>query len=443
MFYNGQSSPGNKWSSTVQYSNYQPDRRLKLLWLLILAIITLILSVAALIIVFAVEHSWFSDSYNKTTNFYGLWRLCINTTQTCDSWFSSNGPHSVYIDDRHNRDRVGINAWQALEIVFLFLITSTLIITLISIIFYRLRSNIHYYLAILAGFVIWPAVMVGIAALFVFGFSVYNVSPAPHALDWCFYVNLVAVILSIFGAILLTVYDILMKKPIKMDLNTSVPDTFTDYNSYPPQSNSPTYVVVRRNKKHKKIKESYDYPQVLHPQQYLPPATTINTNTDYITNPNHRMLTTPYTTAINNQPVPPPPIPQHPSLNAYRSANLLASPSTISVPRQTQFYQSSIPTYPFQPAHWHRTGDTANDYIQRGIYRPARLNPPERSFEQREEPARVLHYYTGYDHFSAVDSTDPMYARNYPLPSARPISPIRYPVNPPYYHQNNYIKSAL
>ena len=57
--------------------------------------------------------------------------------------------------------------------------------------------------------------MVGIAALFVFGFSVYNVSPAPHALDWCFYVNLVAVILSIFGAILLTVYDILMKKPIK------------------------------------------------------------------------------------------------------------------------------------------------------------------------------------------------------------------------------------
>jgi hypothetical protein len=52
---------------------------------------------------------------------------------------------------------VGINAWQALEIVFLFLTTSTLIFTLISCIFYRLQKSIHFYLVILSAFCAWPA----------------------------------------------------------------------------------------------------------------------------------------------------------------------------------------------------------------------------------------------------------------------------------------------
>ena len=52
--------------------------------------------------------------------------------------------------------------------------------------------------------------MVGIAGLFVFGFSVYNASPAPHSLDWCFYVNLVAVILALISAIIITIYVILV-----------------------------------------------------------------------------------------------------------------------------------------------------------------------------------------------------------------------------------------
>jgi hypothetical protein len=58
-------------------------------------------------------------------------------------------------------------------------------------------------------------VLVGISALFVFGFAVYNVAPTPRNLDWCFYVNLVAVILSCIGALLLTIYAFLVKKPIK------------------------------------------------------------------------------------------------------------------------------------------------------------------------------------------------------------------------------------
>ena len=52
---------------------------------------------------------------------------------------------------------VGINAWQALEIVFLFLTASSLIIALLACIYYRFQWNIHYYLAILAIFCVWPA----------------------------------------------------------------------------------------------------------------------------------------------------------------------------------------------------------------------------------------------------------------------------------------------
>ncbi len=70
-----------------------------------MAIVLLTLSIAALIIVFAVEHSWFSDNFNQTTNNYGLWRLCFYLNQTCDSWFSTNGPNSNYIEQRLNQNR--------------------------------------------------------------------------------------------------------------------------------------------------------------------------------------------------------------------------------------------------------------------------------------------------------------------------------------------------
>ncbi len=73
-----------------------------------MAIVALILSVAALIIVFAVEHSWFSDSYNQTNgnlNYYGLWRLCFYSNNSCDSWFSTNGPYSNYVYNRLNQNK--------------------------------------------------------------------------------------------------------------------------------------------------------------------------------------------------------------------------------------------------------------------------------------------------------------------------------------------------
>jgi hypothetical protein len=69
----------------------------------------LVLSVAALIVVFAVEHSWFHDNYNGTLTRYGLWRLCFFGNNTCDSWFSTNGPYSVYILARLDQSKSNIN----------------------------------------------------------------------------------------------------------------------------------------------------------------------------------------------------------------------------------------------------------------------------------------------------------------------------------------------
>lgn len=56
---------------------------------------------------------------------------------------------------------------------------------------------------------------IGVSGLFVFGFAVFNVATEPRELDWCFYVNLAAVILALIGAILLSIYDALLRKPIK------------------------------------------------------------------------------------------------------------------------------------------------------------------------------------------------------------------------------------
>jgi hypothetical protein len=263
---------------------------------------------------------------------------------------------------------------------------------------------------------------VGISGLFVFGFSVYNVSLTPHNLDWCFYVNIVAVIFSIIAAILLTVYDVLLKIPIKSNEDDAPLETLTDLNGYSTTYNPSTFVIVRRNKK--KRKKPYDYPQILYPQQYFP---TRISNTDYITNPNYQMMTS-YNAPISQQ-----------------QTGVFPSRSTVSMPPQTRYSQPPVTTYRYQPPpppHWRRTesnpinynSELSNDYIQRGIYRPARLHP----VEPKEEP-RVLHYYTGYDHFSTIDPSDVILTRHHPSYPER-ASPVRYSS---YYSQNDYIKSAM
>ncbi len=266
-------------------------------------------------------------------------------------------------------------------------------------------------------------VCVGISGLFVFGFSVYNVAPTPRNLDWCFYLNIVAVVLTIIAAILLTVYDVLLKPPRKLNEDDAPLDTFTDYSAYPSTYSPSTYVIVRRNKK--KRNKPYEYPQVLYPQQYY---STQPPNTEFITNPNYQMMTS-YSS----------PIPQQQGFNT----GVYPSRSATSVPPpSTRYYQPPVTAYRYQPPHWRRTdsnpinysSEPPNDYIQRGIYRPARLHPVE-----PKDEARVLHYYTGHDQFSAADPSDVILTRHQPPYPERASPPVRYS----YYSQNDYIKSAM
>jgi hypothetical protein len=149
----------------------------------------------------------------------------------------------------------------------------------------------------------------------------------------------------------------------------------------------------------------------------------------------------PYTSGINN-----PPLRQQRPLSPYRDPDYLTSASGNSIPPPPRYYRPPLPSYSYQPSHWHRpqsnslnyNSEPSNDYVQRGIYRPPRLNPIDRPFEQSGEP-RVLHYYTGYDHFATVDTSDVILSRHAPGSA----SPARYTNNHSYYHQNDYIKSAM
>lgn len=73
----------------------------------------------------------------------------------------------------------------------------------------------YFFFTLLLPIVLDISVSIGVSALFVFGFAVFNVAVEPRELDWCFYVNLAAVILALIAAILLSIYDALLRKPIK------------------------------------------------------------------------------------------------------------------------------------------------------------------------------------------------------------------------------------
>lgn len=274
----------------------------------------------------------------------------------------------------------------------------------------------------------------GVAGLFVFGFSVYNVSLSPHNLEWCFYVNLVAVILAVIASILLTIYGTVLKRPRQSAEENTIVETLTDINSYPTAYDPSSFVIVRRNKN--KRKKPYDYPQILYPQQQqnLPARTisSVRTN-DYITNPNHQMLRS------YNSPLPQ----QQPGVNPYTGTGVFPSRSVASMPPQSQYYPSPMASYRYQPAPWHQADsnpipynpEPVNDYIQRGIYRPSRLKP----LESRDEP-RVLHYYTGFDHFATVEPSDVILTRHHTGAYPGRPSPTRYPS---YYPPNDYMKSTM
>ena len=253
----------------------------------------------------------------------------------------------------------------------------------------------------------------------------------------------------------------------------TVIETFADLNGHPAALSPSTFVIVRRNKK--KRNKPYDYPQVLHPSHYLPNTVSngriVNNDirTNYVSATNQRVLS-PYTSAvtthetntIQQQQRVQPPFTAHRSLE-YNQSNLVSSPSitTIApqppVPFQTRPFRVVAPTYSHQarpsPTHWNLpTTNTVNrsidyvsepthDYTQRDLYLPNRSHIVDRSFEQKQEP-RLLHYYTGYDYFATVDPSDNVLTRHN-SPMTGPRTTIRYGANPPYHHQNDYIKSTM
>lgn len=265
----------------------------------------------------------------------------------------------------------------------------------------------------------------------------------------------------------------------------TVIEQFADINTYPSALSPSTFVIVRQNKKDRN--KPYDYPQILHPNQYF--ATTLHNekvangaiNPNYITNSNHQILS-PYTSVVtthetNTTVQPPPqsqpqqqtriqqqqqPIVRRRSLDYYHS-NLTKSYSMTNigpqppVPVHTQPFRTPISTYQYQPrsspSNWHHTGtnvmdrsigytsEPSNEYLQRDFYYPNRSNIIERTFERKQEP-RVLHYYTGYDYFATVDPSDPILTRHH-SPIIGPGTAIRYNTNPPYHYQSDYIKSTM
>lgn len=376
--------------------------KLKPILLFIFATIFLILSVAALVIVFAVEHSWFTDSFrpNSTkvsnanyTNQYGLWRLCFYANQTCESWFLTEGVNALYIDERLNQGRISINAWQALEIVYLFINASTMFIAVISLLSYFLRwRNAHYYLAILTVFCIWPAVCIGISGLFVFGFSVFNVATSPRSLEWCFYVNIASVALSLLSALFFTIYDLKLKSPKKKSLpEDRILTKFPDFLSYPLAQQPSSLVLVEKNKKKptpQKRSQAYEY---------APPTPVSQT---------HLSAATPKSYPMNYPP---------PGKVDYSFPSFPVSPSSTLLTSQMPPYQ----IYP-SSTDWRRNdaslsssmmqtnGEAVNSYLQRGMYRPAYLNSTERT---TDEQGPMSQYLASSQGFNALDPSDISFTR--------------------------------
>lgn len=103
----------NKWQEEKRFSfpTFQFVaffQRRFLILIQIIAALCLILTVAALIVVFAVESSWFYDNFQGASVRYGLWRLCLSNGG-CYSWFHNDGTIGNQIEQRLNQSRSSKN----------------------------------------------------------------------------------------------------------------------------------------------------------------------------------------------------------------------------------------------------------------------------------------------------------------------------------------------
>lgn len=301
-------------------------------------------------------------------------------------------------------------------------------------------------------------VCVGISGLFVFGFSVFNVATQPRSLDWCFYVNIAAVALALIASIFFIIHDILLKRPKRYasgDYSSvescgfclhrfrpvpeeSVLGTFPDFYGYPATSAPSTFVVV--NQKQKKREKPPKASRPANPYEYFPSAAAPRNarSADYLINPNQPMMV-PYSSGIGYQPRNASVDQQSPMMSPYRTPE--SSYPGASMPRMGPPPLMQSPPYQMYtlPTEWQRreanindprlTNNTeaVNDYVRRGIYRPARLEPIQHGNDQRP----MFNYQTDSNGFSALDPSEITLPRNH-SGMMGPGSPMGYSVNPSY-----------
>lgn len=87
------------------------------------------------------------------------WSLC-NTDRTTSKTITRFRLHNLVellSSKESSLSLAGINGWQALQIVFLFLLGSTFFILILALIASLISKKSQYYLSILSAFIAWPA----------------------------------------------------------------------------------------------------------------------------------------------------------------------------------------------------------------------------------------------------------------------------------------------
>lgn len=243
-------------------------------------------------------------------------------------------------------------------------------------------------------------VCTGIAGLFVFGFSVFNVSTTPRSLEWCFYVNIAAVALSLLAAILLTIYDIFLKSPKKFVCHSNLVSfsatlgffsrktpsedriltTFPDFLTYPAPAPPSSLVLVERSKQpNNQRSKTYEYAPRNQPVSTS--QSTYQPTNNYMPSDSQQMMTA-YPNPNRYQPQPP--------MNAYRTVDysfpgIPVSPSSTMISTQMPAYRGYLsssdwgrPDASLSSTMMRADGEVVNSYVQRGMYRPDEqpsLNP--------------------------------------------------------------------
>ena len=195
--------------------------------------------------------------------------------------------------------------------------------------------------------------------------------------------------------------------------------SFPDFYGYPATTTPSTFVVV--NQTDKKRAKASKASRPTNPYEYYPSAAAPKNgrSADYLVNPNQPMMV-PYSSGLGYQARRPSADLQSPMMPPYRTPDSSypgASMSRADPPLSMQ--SPPYQTHPF-PTDWQRrdvtmndprmatNNEAVNDFVRRGIYRPARLEPLPQSNDQRQ----FFNLPSNSNGFNARDPSEIMLNRN-------------------------------